>query len=286
MSEFKLHADGVIDQLGEGLLWSPEDSSIYWVDILAPAVRRLALNDGAVTTWAMPEPIGWLVRRRGRDDFIAGLKHGFAELSLDPVDVKWIGNPQPELPNQRMNDALVDPHGRIWAGTMDNDGGVPTGNLYRLDPDHCWKLVDRGYLVTNGPALAPDGRTFYHADTLKRVVYQFTLRDDGTLAGRTDFVTFEDEWGYPDGMACDAEGGVWVAHWGGGRVSRFTPTGRLDRSIILPTKYVTNVVFAGVGLDRLFVTTAAIAADNDPLAGRLFELDPGVRGLPPQRFAG
>jgi D-xylonolactonase len=270
--------------LGEGPIWSARDNAVYFVDIKGPAVHRLGLTDGARTSWAMPEMIGWLAERR--EGFIAGFQSGFAELSLDPLVIRPIGDPEPDLPGNRLNDGKVDPAGRLWAGTMDNAEQAASGSLYRLDPDRSWRRMDQGYRVTNGPAFSPDGRTLYHSDSALRCVYRFDLAPDGGLGEREVFIRFGEADGYPDGMTTDAEGGLWIAHWGGSRVSRFTPDGRLDRAIPVPVSQPTSCVFAGPDLDRLFVTSAAIGLTDEPLAGGLFELDTGVRGLPTGAFAG
>ena len=273
------------DELGEGLLWSPDDGAVYWVDIMLPTVRRMILATGRVTSWPMPETIGWLVRRTGRDDFIAGLASGFAELSLAPLQISLIGAPEPKLTNNRMNDATVDRDGRIWAGTMDVDAAGPSGSLYCMGADKTWTCHDTGYLVSNGPAISRDQDWLYHTDSLARSIYRFAMHDDGTLGPRELHITFEDAWGLPDGMTCDNEGGLWIAHWGGGRVSRFTPEGVLERSIALPVTNVTNLVFAGPALDRLIITSAASDVEEE-LAGALFEADPRVIGIPPYKFDG
>ncbi len=273
------------DRLGEGLLWSARETAVYWTDILGQRLHRLKLDDDAIASWDMPETIGWVVERRAAPGFLAGFASGIVALTLDPVTVTPLLAPEPDLPGNRMNDALVDAHGRLWAGTMSFDGGVPTGALYRFDPDHRLTLIDAGYRVTNGPTISPDGRWLYHADSPLGLVYRFPLDARGDAGPRATFLRFEADWGSPDGMTIDAEGGLWIAHWGGGRISRFTPDGQLDRSIALPASQVTNIVFAGPNLDRMFVTSAA-AGVKEPHAGALFEVAPGVRGCPTHLFAG
>jgi len=272
--------------LGEGPLWVAGENAVYWVDIKGLALHRATLDDGSHKTWRMPEMLGWVVERRGRPGFIAGFKSGFARLFLDPLRIEPICAPERHLPDSRMNDAAVDRAGRIWAGTMDDSERAPTGCLYRLDEDGSWSRHDAGYVVSNGPAFSPDHDVLYHTDTLRRVIYRFPLASDGTLGPRDTFVVFPEEWGVPDGMATDVHGGLWVAHWGGGRISRFLPDGRLDRVIALPVAQVTSCCFAGPMLDRMFVTTASIGRDAEPLAGCLFEVDPAVRGAPIYAYAG
>jgi sugar lactone lactonase YvrE len=271
------------DLLGEGPLWSPSRNALFWVDILAPALRRLDLANGAVTSWPMPERIGWAIERHGRDDLIIGLKSGFAALSLDPFAITPIGDPEPDRPGNRLNDAKVDPHGRIWAGSKHDDDAEASGALYRLDPDLSWQRVDDGYGVANGPALSPDGRTLYHTDSAIRTVYAFDLAADGTLSDKRVLLRFEEEWGQPDGMTVDADGGLWIAHWGGGRISRFFSDGSLDRSIALPARNITSIAFGGHDLDRMFVTSSA-EGQSEPCAGALFEIVAGARGAVHNRF--
>lgn len=272
--------------LGEGPRWVGRENALYWVDIFGPALHRFDLASAGVTSWAFDEPIGWVIERDGRDDFIAGFKSGFARLSLDPFSIEPIGDPEPDRPHNRLNDAKTDAAGRIWAGSKDDRDEEALGALYRLDPDLRWSRADDNYLVTNGPTFSPDGATMYHTDSGRRTVYAFDLADDGSIAGKREWLRFDDDWGYPDGMTTDAEGGIWIAHWAGARISRFLPDGQLDRSIALPANNVTSCAFAGEKLDRLFVTSASQGDEQGAHAGALFEVDPGVRGLPARGFAG
>ncbi len=276
------------DQLGEGLFWSEREQALYWTDILAPALNCLTLVDGTIERWDMPEMIGWVLGRRDGEGLIAGLQSGFAQLHIEGkrVDLHHLADPEPHLPGNRLNDAKADAAGRIWAGSMPVSADRPTGNLHCLKPDGTLCCLDEGYIVANGPAFSPDGRWLYHTDTGLGLIYRFRLEDDGRITGREVFIRFRREWGKPDGMTVDAEGGLWVAHWGGARVSRFSPQGELERSITLPATQITNVCFAGPEFDRMFVTSAADKRPFEPWAGALFEVDAGVRGLAPHLYAG
>jgi len=273
------------DRLGEGLLWSPRDDAVYWTDILDCRVNRLRLADNRIDSWHVPGMIGWLIERREAPGFVAAIDQTIVLLTLDPLTVTPLATPEPVLPGHRLNDALADPWGRLWAGTMPLDGSTPTGVLYRLDRDGGLVTIDRGYRVTNGPAISADRRWLYHNDSPLGRVYRFPLDDQGNPGERSQFLQFADDWGKPDGMAVDAEGGLWIAHWGGGCISRFLADGTRDRVIALPASQITNIVFAGPELDRMFVSSASDGVD-EPLAGALFELSPGVRGLPPGQYAG
>ncbi|MBU1259273.1 MAG: SMP-30/gluconolactonase/LRE family protein [Alphaproteobacteria bacterium] len=284
MAQWRMIARDGADMLGEGTIWSARDDAVYWVDILAPALNRLSLKDGAVERWAVPEPLGWVAERAG-GGFIGGFKSGFAEISLDPLTITPIGDPEPDLPGNRMNDGKADAQGQIWCCTIDMAEKSDSGSLYRLTPDLVWQQMDAGYRVPNGPAFSHCGKWLYHSDTARRIMYRFARTADG-IANRQPFISFTDADGYPDGMTVDADGHIWVAHWGGGRISRFTPDGKLDRAIALPARQVTNICFAGPDLDRMFVSSAAIGLDATPCDGGLFEVDCGVRGLQTHLFAG
>lgn len=287
MTGHRIIAAGAPDTLGEGPVWSARLNRLLWVDIVGQRVRSVDVDQaGGAREWRLEEPVGWVAERQGRTDLLAGLKSGVASIALDPLEVTPLVAPEPDRPQNRLNDAKVDAAGRLWFGSKDDSDQQASGALYRLDPDLSVRRMDDGYRVTNGPAFSPDGRWLYHNDSGLGLVYRFPLHADGTLGPREPFVTFAEGWGYPDGMTVDAEGFLWIAHWGGARVSRFDPAGRLDRACPLPATNVTSCTFGGAGLDRLFVTSAALASPGGPADGALFELDAGVRGLAPVPFAG
>ena len=276
--------------LGEGPVWDQADQALYWVDIKAPAVHRFTPSTGSRRSWPMPEGIGAIARRRS-GGFIATLKSGFALLDLETGKVERLGNPEPDIPGNRFNDGKCDAAGQFWAGTMDDDERLATGWLYRFDQDRTWKRLDGPYICTNGPAFSPDGGTLYHTDSVGRDIHAFDLANDGTPVRKRRFVRFSEEDGYPDGMTVDTEGHLWVCHWNGWRVTRFTPEGRIERTIQLPVAQVTSCAFGGSDLATLYITSAAIALTPaarkaQPLAGGLFAVRPGIGGLPAGEFAG
>ncbi|NMN06685.1 SMP-30/gluconolactonase/LRE family protein [Novosphingobium sp. SG919] len=274
------------DLLGEGVLWSARQHALLWVDIIGQRINRLDLASGLVAEWPVPDMIGWVLEREGGPGFIAGLRSGFATITLDPFSCVPIGAPEPDLPRNRMNDAMVCPQGRIWAGTMNMDGETPTGNFYRLDHDLSWTKVDSGYRIANGPVLSADACWLYHTDSALGRVYRFAYAADGSLGPRETFLEFPESWGSPDGMTIDSDGGLWIAHWGAGCISRFAADGTRTHRVALPASQITNLAFAGDNLDRLFVTSAADGVD-EPAGGALFEVvGTGFRGCPTPRFGG
>jgi sugar lactone lactonase YvrE len=275
--------------LGEGPVWSAAEGAVYWVDIKRPRVLRYRLADGRRDEFPMPSEIGCIGLVEG-GGLVAALRSGFAFLDLERGRLEPIADPEADRPSNRFNDGKVDAAGRFWAGSMDDAERAPAGCLYRLDHDLTVTRADTGYVVTNGPAFSPDGRTLYHNDSAARRILAFDCDPtSGALARRRTFAELED--GYPDGLTVDAEGGLWCAVWDGWCVARFTPDGRRERSIELPVARVTSCTFGGAELDTLFVTTASIgldaaAAAAQPLAGGLFAVRPGPRGLPTPAFAG
>ncbi|TWA59369.1 xylono-1,4-lactonase [Azospirillum baldaniorum] len=276
-------------QLGEGPVWSPSRNALFAVDIRGSRLLRYSPTDGRGRAWPLEEAACWLVERADGAGFVAGLRsRRLVGLRLDGERLtigRELVRLEEDAPGNRLNDAMADAAGRLWVGSMDDAEQDASGSLYRVGPDGSVERADEGYTVSNGPALSPDGRTLYHTDSPSRTIFAFTLAADGTLSGKRAHIRFGEEDGYPDGMTCDAEGHLWVAHWSGGRVSRFRPDGTLDRVVRLPVSNVTSCAFGGPGLDQLFITTAAQdAPDGEPLAGGLFACTPGGVGLPPGRF--
>lgn len=286
MAEYRIVPRDTTDILGEGPVWIASRERLFWVDIIGQRLWALALADDRIESWAMPERIGWVVERSGTPDLLVGLKSGIVALSLDPVSIRPLHAPEPDRPDNRLNDAQVDAAGRLWFGSKDDHDQEASGAFYRLDPGGRPVRVDDGYRVTNGPAFSPDGTVLYHTDSGPGLVYRFAVAADGTLGPREIFLRFEAGWGSPDGMTTDAEGCLWIAHWGGGRVTRFDPAGRAMRSVALPATNITSCAFAGDDMDRLFVTSSSIDAGGAPFAGALFEVDAGVVGGPTYRFGG
>ncbi|WP_426751646.1 SMP-30/gluconolactonase/LRE family protein [Myxococcus sp. Y35] len=277
-------------ELGEGALWVPSQGALYWLDIKGRKVHRLALEGGARESWETPLRMTALAPRR-QGGFIAGTERGLAFYEPRSGRLERLLNPEPERPHNRCNDGKVDLAGRFWVGTMDDHEEAPTGALYRFDAQGHLARFDDGYTVTNGPAFSPDGRTLYVNDSPQRVTYAFDMSADGVPGGRRVLLRFEEPHGFPDGITVDAEGGLWIAFYAGGCVRHFSPEGEWLAEYRLPAAKTTSVAFGGKGLDRLFVTTARDGLDAEalaaqPLAGGLFELSPGVRGVEPVPYAG
>jgi sugar lactone lactonase YvrE len=268
---------------GEGPVWSAGWGGLRWVDMLAGDVLALG-EDGGVTRRHVGDVAAALRPRRGGGAVI-GVERGFAleaaDGSLTTLPPLWTD------PQLRMNEGGCDPAGAFHCGSMAYDQRTGAGTLYRLDPSGETAPVLSGVTISNGLDWSPDGSLAYYDDTPTHRIAVFDWSPDDGLTGRRTFVQLADDEN-PDGLTVDADGGVWVALFGGGVVRRYTPDGRLDGVVEVPAAQVTACAFGGPGLDRLYVTTSRekLEPGDDPLAGALFAAEVGVRGRPVREFAG
>jgi sugar lactone lactonase YvrE len=192
-----------------------------------------------------------------------------------------------------MNDGRCDPAGRFWAGTMSTEREPGAGSLYRLEQVGGALLPQRvlgGLTVANGIDWSPEGRLMYYIDspTQRIDVFDFDV-ETGAISNRRIFAEIPKAEGLPDGMVVDAEGGVWVALFGAGRLRRYTPSAVVAQEIEVPVALVTSAAFGGPGLGDLYITTArhrlsAEERDRQIHAGSLFCCRPGPTGRLAHRF--
>ncbi len=270
---------------GEGPCWLAHSGEVAWVDMLAGRVLATALASGTTRAIDVPGPVAAIVRPRAAGGLVVATETGVA--LLDEHDAPTLLCEIVGEPGVRMNDGGCDPQGRFWCGTMAYDMHDGGGALYRVERDGSHSLQLPGCTISNGLGWTPDGETAYYVDSMRGVdVFAFDAAT-GTLSERRRFATIDGD-ALPDGLAVDAEGGVWVALWDGGAVRRYAPDGMLDAVITLPCARVTACAFGGDGLDELFITTSRLElADGvDPAGGSLFRCRPGVRGQAVLPFAG
>lgn len=276
-------------QLGEGPTWRAADGTLWFVDILAGRIHCWSERTGEQRSFTAPELTAFVFPATdGR--FLCGLRSGLYLFDPSTGSFDRRVRVDAEHRDNRLNDGYVDATGRLWFGTMDNNHREPTGSLYRYDGQQLQRM-DTGYVITNGPAMSPDGRVLYHVDTLQQCVFAFDVDAAGGLASKRLFVTIAEPGIYPDGPTVDSEGHVWIALYGGWGVRRYSPDGRLLETITLPVAQCTKVAFGGPDLKTLYVTTAAggLSATElaqQPLAGGVFRVRVDVAGLGAHRFAG
>jgi sugar lactone lactonase YvrE len=287
-----MKAELVIDArnaTGESPVWRAGEQALYWVDIPARRLFRWNAADGQVRHWTAPEMIGCIAAHAAGGWVCAmetGIFHMFPDAS-GSLQGQRLAAVQHSFFDMRFNDGRCDRQGRFLAGTMRLDMGAatPAGVLVRLTKDGTLVPLADGLIVPNGLAFSPDGRTMYLSDSHPSVQRIWAFDYDtasGTPSNRRLFVDMKPLPGRPDGAAVDAEGGYWICGNDAGLVHRFTPAGKLDRSLALPVKKPSMCAFGGPGLDSLFVTSirpSGIDLSDQPLAGGVFAFSPGVPGL-------
>lgn len=268
-------------RFGEGAFWDASTETLLWVDITGGAVHRTSPADGATGQCVLGGEVAAAFPTT-RATVVAARDSTLLEVAGTEVVGEVAG--VPPHPRMRFNDGGPDPRGRLLIGTLHADKEPGTASLYRLD-DQLVPVVT-GVTVSNGLGWSPDGGLLYYADTPTLRVDVFDYDTEAGLPGRRrTLADVSDSPGRPDGLTVDTEGCVWVAMIRGAELRRYAPDGRLDRVVPLPVSHPTSVAFGGADLGELFVTSAldplsAAERDEQPLAGRLLRLDPGVQGVP------
>jgi len=295
--------------LGESTVWDARDGRIYWVDVEDPGIRWFELASGRTGCWKSP---AWIsaIAPKASGGFIASCADGIA--SVDPQRGLYepLFHPIPDPARARLNDGVVDRKGRYWTGSCDSAqwdetttaddkeatlgqlDSRATGELYQIDADGAFSTQERNIVTQNGPAFSPDGRTAYVNDSMPLVSWVYDVDEQGNLGNRRDFLTFRPDDGYPDGMAVDVEGHIWMAFYESWCLRRFAPDGTLSDERRLPVRRGLRPAFGGPDHSRLFLITGSQGYDKDrfadePLAGGLFEiLDLPAPGLPTLPYGG
>ncbi|CAN5467793.1 N/A [soil metagenome] len=280
-------AAGERDTLGEGPIWDAKESWLYWTDSEEGRYHRLQPHTGKRETFAVGVKVGAIALREGGGLLLA-TQAGFAfHRPQAGAALEVVHNPEPSQ-ETRFNDGAASPEGRYWAGSY----GADANSLYRLGPDLEVHQMGSGYGVPNGIGWSLDGKLMYFTDSDAKTVYAFDYDTaTGDIDNRRPFIHKPDARGVPDGLIVDAEGCIWNGWFGGWRLERHDPDGKLERVYEMPMESPTSLAFGGAGLDTLYVTSASRDLDEgalaeQPLAGKLVCFSPGVRGREEPRFKG
>lgn len=276
--------------VGESPVWDAAEQALYWVDIPARRLCRWSAADAALAEWLAPEMPACIARLGNTRDWIAGAETGMFRLSPQAggrLGFDRLAGVSHAQAGMRFNDGRCDRQGRFLAGTMQMNmaTGARVGSIYSYQGNGL-KVLLEGFITPNGMAFSPDGRTMYLSDSHPSVQSVWAFDYDtatGTPSNRRLFIDMNPLPGRPDGAAVDADGCYWICGNDAGLVHRFTPAGKLDRSLAVPVKKPAMCAFGGAGLDTLFVTSIrpeGVDLSDQPLAGGVFALRPGVRGLP------
>jgi len=277
--------------LGEGPIWDVKTQTLYWLDILN---KRIYIN--AEILIELDEFVGCIAPRR-QGGLILTKRSSFWSLDQtqdqpDSVQTTLLSPLSDEPTTTRFNDGKCDPRGRFLAGTMDLNETDPTGSLYSLDGKSVTKLL-KDVTISNGMAWSPDYKNFYYIDTPTREVRAFDYDlDGGAIANSRVVIYVPESLGWPDGMTSDLQGNLWIAMWGGAKMTRWNPnTGELLEQIPVPAMNVSSCVFGGRDMSELYITSARKGLDEAalkqyPLTGGVFRLQTKVEGMPTFEFAG
>jgi D-xylonolactonase len=271
-------------ELGEGPVWVERDRALWFVDIKRQQIHRFDPTDGSKNSWNAPEQVGF-VFPADRGGFVAGLQSGLYHFDERNGAFGLIAKVESDKPNNRLNDGVVDPQGRLWFGTMDNGEKAKSGAFYCFAEGKVSATGIDGIAITNGPAISPDGRLLYFVDTLKGTLEVADIADDGKLENRRPFAKIEKTDGHPDGPTIDSNGYVWISLYAGWEVRRYSPAGDLVERVRFPVANITKVAFGGEDLRTAYATTARQLLKPEDIArqpqiGDLFEFRVDVPGVP------
>jgi sugar lactone lactonase YvrE len=225
--------------------------------------------------------------------FIAATGKGIAHWDAQRNTLEPFCEPLPRQSSCRFNDAATDSRGRFWVGTL-NDANPkgPDGELFCVQGDGSWQVMDKNITVANGIGWSPDRKIMYFTDSFRYSIYAYDYSaDTGKITNRRTFVQTSPDGGVPDGLTVDSEGFVWSAFWGGWKVVRYNPEGKVDREYRLPVPNPTSCAFGGKRLDELYITSASLGLSKEEKernvqSGDLFCLKAGITGMDEPRFAG
>lgn len=280
------------NQLGEAAVWHFATKRLLWIDLLKPRLFSLNPVTGTVTVMdvKLAGPLGAIVPTTNPKLVMVSHLHGLSTLDIETGATKLFADPERGRDAIIYNDIKTDPLGRLWVGTSHHKEQEARGALWCVLPNGEAYLGDTGFAISNGPAFSLDGKTMYFNDSVGRKTFAYDIAtDDPHPRSRRVFVSYAEEEGLPDGVTVDAEDCLWVAHWGGSRVTRISPKGERLLVVDVPAPHVTTVGFGGDDLRTLYITSARDGLSEEklkafPQSGDLFHFKPNVAGVPEPLF--
>jgi len=264
-------------ELGENPLWEPNNKVLYWVDVTKGKIHSTDLSSSSSNSWRLPGNFLGSFALQGNGQAIVAMDDGFYHYDFNSRTCTSIALPEKDEPNTSFNDGKVDRNGQFIAGSRAIHLDKPRGAIYRIRNDGQCEQLDTGFICFNGPCWSPDGSIFYAADSLQQSIFAYDYTPNGPLKNRRLFASTKALLGYPDGATVDADGYLWSALFGAGKIARFTPEGSLDRLINLPIKFVSSLTFGAEALETLFVTSISCEIDghrdSSKLAGHIFSIE-------------
>ncbi|WP_371316788.1 SMP-30/gluconolactonase/LRE family protein [Pseudomonas gingeri] len=271
--------------LAESPLWDDHREVLWFVDIDAPALFSYQPVSRELTCFDMPSPIGCIGLTHD-NQIIAGLKSGVHLFDPQTRELQFLVNPEPDRPDNRLNDGKVGPDGCFWVGSMDQNSINTTGALYRVTPyGQCTRVLDNLF-VSNGLAWSPDHRTLYHTDGISAAINAYDFDPvSGEISNPRVLITLDfEQTGWPDGGTVDLEGNYWSAGIYRGRINQISPQGELLHSLQMPVIGTTMPCFGGPDGRTLFVTSLTVEVDDQEQAGTLLSCSIDIQGAPIFKF--
>ena len=266
--------------MGEGPLWHPVEKCLYWLDIPRGLVLVYDPSSNTHHVAYEGEPVGGMTLQADGSLLFLMAKGVVANWRKGKLTTLTQIEDAYEQ-ERRFNDAIADPMGRVYTGTISPQD--QTGRLYRINTDGTVVSLLENVKISNGMAFSLDHKKLFFTETRARKIHVFDY--DQTTGSLTNQRTFTDipqegEEGVADGLTIDSQGYLWSARCFGSKVVRYSPNGAEERRIHIPTPLVTSLTFGGDNLDDLYITTAAGSGKPpDSLAGALFKLKPGISGV-------
>lgn len=269
--------------LGEGAFWHPQRNELFWFDInrsllfgadMAGTVHHRIAFDRPASAAALIDFHRLAIACEGE----------LLTLDIDAKSLSPLHELEPQNPVTRANDGRVSPTGVWWISTMGKDAEPKAGTIYTFSMGKLAPIVTK-LTIPNAICFSPDGTFAYHTDTPRRRIMRaaIDLKTARPVAEWELFIDLADAPGRPDGAITDMEGNLWSAEYGGGRVVRYTPSGKTDLVVNVPARNVTCPTLGGQDLKTLFVTTARQELPPDeiakaPYSGAVFAIEVDVAG--------
>lgn len=264
--------------LGEGVLWHPQRSQLFWFDIIGKKLMSRT-QDGQETEASFEHYVsaaGWI-------DASTLLIASSVDLRLYNIETgthSHLHDLEHDNPMTRSNDGRADPYGGFWIGTMGVNLESGAGAIYRYYRGQLKKLFD-GISIPNSICFSTDGKFAYFTDTPTRKIMRQSLDTSGWPIGEAElFIDLNKEGLNPDGSVIDQDDCLWNAQWGASQVSRYSPEGQLIERISCPALQPSCPAFGGAEMNSLFVTTAAEGLQPDAKQGRVYTKIVDVVGQP------
>jgi len=280
--------------LGECVLWNPDTQMIWWVDIESKKLYSYAYSSQALETYNVPERLGSFAMIKGTTSFMAAFETGLAIYDPAAQSVDWLEKIYEKGCGTRLNDGRVDRKGRFWVGGMieaekEKIAAAPPSNLFRFTGDKTLTVQAENIQISNSLCWSPDGTVMYFADSPKNTILAYDVAPGtGDITNKRIFALTKPGV-HPDGSCVDKDGYVWNAQWGAGQVVRYTPQGKIDAVLDVPSLQPTCVSFGGPEMNHLFVTSARLdMSEKDkaqyPSSGALFIYDTPYTGLEENQY--